>query len=89
MPFCPIPNNSYPADPQRILINMKTSARNLIDGKIVKVETDNIMAMVKVEIKPSVITSVITKESVDDLQLKVGDSVKVMVKSTSVMLVKE
>jgi molybdate transport system regulatory protein len=68
---------------------MKTSARNLIEGKILKVETDKIMAMVKVEIKPSVITSVITKESVDDLQLKVGDQVKVMVKSTSVMLVKE
>lgn len=68
---------------------MKTSARNMIEGKIVKVETDKIMAMVKVEIKPAVVTSVITKESADDLQLKVGDKVHVMVKSTSVMLVKE
>lgn len=47
------------------------------------------MADVKVEIKPAVLTSVITKESVDDLDLKVGDHIKVMVKSTSVMLVKE
>ena len=68
---------------------MKTSARNLIEGKITNIETDKIMAMVKVEIKPAVLTSVITKESVDDLNLKVGDHVKVMVKSTSVMLVKE
>jgi molybdopterin-binding protein len=30
---------------------MKTSARNMIEGKIVKVETDKIMAMVKMEIK--------------------------------------
>jgi len=45
----------------------------MIEGKIVKVETDKIMAMVKVEIKPAVVTSVITKESADDLQLKVGD----------------
>ena len=68
---------------------MKTSARNLIEGKITNIETDKIMAMVKVEIKPAVLTSVITKESIDDLNLKVGDHIKVMVKSTSVMLVKE
>ena len=68
---------------------MKTSARNLVPGKIVKVETDRIMAKVKVEIEPATLTSVITKESVDDLDLKVGDHVKIMVKSTSVMIVKE
>lgn len=68
---------------------MKTSARNLIEGKIIKLEKDNIMANLKVEIEPAVITSVITRESVDDLDLKVGDRVKVMVKSTSVMIIKE
>ena len=67
---------------------MKTSARNLITGKIIRVETDKIMAKVVVEIQPAAITSVITKESVEDLDLKVGDTVKVMVKSTSVMIVK-
>jgi len=68
---------------------MKTSARNLITGKIIRVETDKIMAKVVVEIQPAAITSIITKESVEDLDLKVGDTVKVMVKSTSVMIVKE
>jgi molybdopterin-binding protein len=68
---------------------MKTSARNLIPGRIVKVETDKIMAKVKVETELATLTSVITKESVDDLDLKVGDHVKVMVKSTSVIIVKE
>ncbi len=72
-----------------ILIVMKTSARNLIAGKIIRVETDKIMAKVVVEIQPATITSVITKESVEDLDLKVGDTVKIMVKSTSVMIVKE
>ena len=67
---------------------MKTSARNLITGKIIRVETDKIMAKVVVEIQPAAITSIITKESVEDLDLKVGDTVKVMVKSTSVMIVK-
>ncbi len=68
---------------------MKTSARNLIDGKITKIESDKIMAIVKVEIQPAIMTSLISKESVDDLNLRVGDHVKVMVKSTSVMIVKE
>ena len=68
---------------------MKTSARNMITGKIVSVETDKIMAKVRVEIQPATLTSVITKDSVDDLNLRVGDTVKVMVKSTSVMIVKE
>ena len=68
---------------------MKTSARNLIEGKIVKIETDKIVASVKVEIEPAQVTSLITKESVDDLNLKVGDRVKVMVKATSVMIAKD
>lgn len=68
---------------------MKTSARNMIEGTIMKLETDKIMAMVKVKIEPTTLTSIITKESVDDLGLKVGDKIKVMVKSTSVMIVKE
>ncbi len=68
---------------------MKTSARNLIDGKITKIESDKIMAIVKVAIQPATMTSLISKESVDDLNLKVGDHVKVMVKSTSVMIMKE
>jgi len=72
-----------------MLIDMKTSARNLVPGKVVKVETYKIMAKLRVEIEPAAVTSVITNESVDDLGLKVGDRVKVMVKATSVMIVKE
>jgi molybdopterin-binding protein len=61
---------------------MKISARNLVDRKTVRVENDNIMAMVQVETPPAMLTSIITRESVDDLNLKVGDNAKTMVKST-------
>jgi molybdate transport system regulatory protein len=71
------------------LIAKKTSARNLITGKIIRVETDKIMAKVVVEIQPATVTSVITKESVEDLDLKAGNTVKVIVKSNSVIIVKE
>jgi molybdate transport system regulatory protein len=66
---------------------MKLSARNQFKGKILSVEKGIITAKVKVEIKvPATITSVITKEAVEDLDLKVGDEVEVVVKSTEVMI---
>jgi molybdate transport system regulatory protein len=66
---------------------MKLSARNQLKGKVLSVEKGIITAKVKVEIKvPATITSVITKEAVEDLDLKVGDEVEVVVKSTEVMI---
>jgi molybdopterin-binding protein len=69
---------------------VKLSARNNLKGKVVSVEKGIITAKVKVEITaPATITSVITKESVEDLDIKVGDEVAVVVKSTEVMIGKE
>jgi molybdate transport system regulatory protein len=66
---------------------LKLSARNQLKGKIVSVEKGIITAKVKVEISvPATITSVITKEAVEDLGLKVGDEVEAVVKSTEVMI---
>jgi molybdate transport system regulatory protein len=66
---------------------LKISARNRLKGKVVAVEKGIITAKVKVEIKvPAVITSVITKEAVEDLDVKEGDEVEVIVKSTEVMI---
>ena len=68
---------------------MKISARNRLKGKVVAVEKGIITAKVKIEIKvPAVVTSVITKEAVEDLDVKVGDEVEVIVKSTEVMIAK-
>ena len=67
--------------------NLKISARNNLKGKVISVEKGVITAKVKVEITvPAIITSVITKESVEDLEIKVGDEVTVIVKSTEVMI---
>lgn len=68
---------------------MKISARNQFRGKIVEVKKGVITAEIKVEITmPVTITSVITKESADELDLKVGDEVAAIVKSTEVMISK-
>lgn len=68
---------------------MKLSARNQFKGKIVSVEKGVITAKVKVEVKtPVTITAVITKEAVEDLDLKVGDEVQAITKSTEVLIAK-
>jgi len=69
------------------VIGLKISARNQLKGKVLSVETDGITAKVKIEIKvPAVITSVITKEAIEDLGIKVGDEVQAIVKATEVMI---
>lgn len=68
---------------------LKISARNQFRGKVVEVKKGVITAEIKVEITmPVTITSVITKESADELDLKVGDEVAAIVKSTEVMISK-
>jgi molybdate transport system regulatory protein len=69
--------------------NLKLSARNQFKGKVVAVEKGVITAKVKVEVKmPVTITAVITKEAVEDLDIKVGDEVTAIAKSTEIMIAK-
>jgi len=68
----------------------RISARNQLKGKITKVTKDNIVTSVEVEVtSPVKITSVITSNSADELNLKVGDNVSAIVKATEVMIGKE
>ena len=53
------------------------------------VEKEGLMANVKVEISvPASVTSIITKDSAEELGLKVGDQVEAVIKSTEVMIAK-
>lgn len=66
---------------------MKLSARNILPGRVVAVTKGTTTAHVKVELAPGlVVFSAITNESVDDLALKVGDSVSAVIKSSDVMI---
>lgn len=66
---------------------MKLSARNQIKGKVAAVDKGAVMAKVKIDIGGgNSITSLISKESVDDLELKAGDNVTAIIKSTEVMI---
>jgi molybdate transport system regulatory protein len=71
------------------VLGLKISARNRFKGKVVAVEKDAITAKVKVEVKePTLITALISREAVEDLDIKVGDSVEAIVKATEVMIAK-
>ena len=67
---------------------MKISARNLVPGTIKSITNGMVSSEVVIEIAPGVeIVSVVTKHSVEAMGLAVGQSVKAMVKASSVMLV--
>ena len=68
---------------------MPLSARNQLEGKVVSVKLGEVMAHVVVKVGKSQVESVITRASAEELALKKGDSVKVVIKSTEVMLQKE
>ncbi len=68
---------------------LKLSARNQFKGKVLAVEKGVITAKDKVEVKmPVTVTAVITKEAVDELDIKVGDEVTAIVKSTEIIIAK-
>jgi molybdopterin-binding protein len=67
---------------------MTISARNKLPGKVTEVLKDGVMAHVSVQVGENIVESVITRRSADELGLKVGDSVVVVVKATEVMLQK-
>ena len=66
----------------------KLSARNHLEGKIVELEVDGVMAHVTLRVGKNRIESVITRRSADEMLLKVGDTVTAVIKSTEVMLQK-
>lgn len=68
---------------------MKLSARNQIKGKVIAVQKGQTTAHVRIDIGNGVvITSSITNEAVDDLQLKVGDAALAVIKASDVMVAK-
>ena len=68
-------------------ISLKLLDTNRLEGKVVSVMRDPVAAKVKIELKiPTVIQSLITAEAVDDLNLKEGDIVKAIIKSTEIYL---
>jgi len=71
-------------------IGLKISARNRLKGTVQSVEKGIITAKVKIKIEtPVVVTAIISKEAVEELGVKTGDTVEAVIKATEVMIAKE
>ncbi len=71
-------------------IGLKISARNRLKGTVQQVDKGTITAKVKIKIEtPAVITAIISKEAVEELDVKAGDSIEAVIKATEVMVAKE
>jgi molybdopterin-binding protein len=62
------------------------SARNQFVGTVTAVRLGGIMAEVVVQVGDLEIVSAITRGSAESLQLKAGDTVKAVIKSTEVLI---
>ncbi|HMK75088.1 MAG TPA: TOBE domain-containing protein [Thermodesulfobacteriota bacterium] len=68
---------------------MKHGARNQIAGKVKSIKRGDVMSLIKfVVTTPAEMASVITTESVEALDLKVGDQVQLIVKAIHVLPLK-
>lgn len=69
---------------------MKYGARNRIRAHVKSIVQGDVMSLVKFDITvPAEMASVLTTESLQDLQLKVGDRLELIVKAIHVLPVKE
>jgi molybdopterin-binding protein len=67
---------------------MKAGVRNNFEGEVVEIKEGSVMAQVKVAAGDYIITSVMTKESLQEMDLKLGDRVTALTKAIHVTLVK-
>jgi len=73
-----------------VAATLKISARNRLKGTVKTVDKGDIIAKIKLEIKtPATITALISREAVDDLNIKPGDNVEAVIKATEIMIAKE
>lgn len=68
---------------------MKYGARNQIMAKVKSVKKGDVMSLVKFDVPaPAEMASVLTTESLEDLDLKPGDTVRLIIKAIHVLPVK-
>ena len=68
---------------------MTLSARNQLKGTVEEIQLGGVMAHVVVRVGENLVESAITRRSAEEMSLKKGDTVKVVIKSTEVMLQKD
>lgn len=65
---------------------MKISARNQFAGTVVAIERGQVNAKIVVDTGGQTLTSIISVEALEDLELKEGSEVTAVIKASSVLL---
>ena len=69
---------------------MKYGAKNQLVGTVTEIKRGTVMSQVNLEIQAdSSMSSVLTLEALDELEINEGDQLKVIVKAVNVLLIKE
>jgi molybdopterin-binding protein len=69
---------------------MKYGARNQLEGRITVIKKGGLMCHVKVKVPAeATLSSVMTIESLEDLGVKEGDAVKLVIKAIHVLVTRE
>ena len=69
---------------------MKISGRNKIRGNVSKVTPGVVSAQVEIDAGSGIkLVGLISKDSMDDMDIKEGDELIALIKATSVMFIKE
>lgn len=73
---------------RRLLV--KYGARNKVQAVVTSIEKSDVVSLVKFEVTvPAQMASVLTTESLEEMDLKVGDEIRLVVKAVNVLPVKE
>ena len=65
---------------------MELSARNKLNGTVTAIKSGSVMAEITVSVEAGSVTAAITDSSRERLNLREGDQVSVIIKSTEVMI---
>jgi molybdopterin-binding protein len=76
-----------PDTPKRQMMR-SISGRNQLVGRVVELKFDGLLCQVKLSIGGQIINSIITAEAAREMQLKVGETVAALIKSTEVMVLR-
>jgi molybdopterin-binding protein len=64
----------------------RSSARNRLDGIVVSIQKDGIMAQVELACGPYRVVSLMSREAAEELGLEVGSTAQAVIKSTTVVI---
>jgi molybdopterin-binding protein len=70
---------------------MRHGARNDIPAKVIRIQREGLMSQVDVELEGTSyhMSSVMTNDSLDSMDIKVGDRVRVLAKAVNILLTKD